>query len=227
MRYSDEMRWRFTFCVGCAMAHQDVEMRGTNHRTGKKSEALKRRQPLSRAVWILRFDAVYMSVCGLLSGHVFGFPRCSVYANTPRDLALPPLYNPKYIVGALRDYTVAFHLVPLPKFAMRDDAAPSNSTRRNASEPYSNSFQKGKGKGKSGKTGKSSGSNAAPKGYQGCVGRDAENRPICFDYNISGCNKAPPGGTCAKGRHVCFRGGCFKTHAFKEAHGQDMPEAAE
>ena len=57
----------------------------------------------------------------------------------------------------------------------------------------------------------------------GCVGRDAKNRPICFDFKISGCNKAPAGGSCAKGRHVCFRGGCFKTHAYKEAKSAEAP----
>eukprot|EP00435_Cladocopium_sp_Y103_P066376 s126_g28.t1 len=128
---------------------------------------------------------------------------------------------------ALRDYTVAFHLVPLPKFAMRDDGVQQSNTRKFGSEPYSTSApSKGKGRGKGGKS-KAAGSNAAPKGYQGCVGRDGKNRPICFDYNISGCNKAPPGGACAKGRHVCFRAGCFKTHSFKEAHGQDVPKGPE
>lgn len=90
---------------------------------------------------------------------------------------------------ALRDYSVAFHVVPLPKLAAKEDSAP---TKRHTSEPYPQTTGfKGKGRGKSGKGGKSSGSNAAPKGFHGCVGRDAKNRPICFDYNISGCNKAP------------------------------------
>ena len=123
---------------------------------------------------------------------------------------------------ALRDYSVAFHLVPLPKLVAKEDSAP---TKRYTSEPYPQATGfKGKGRGKGGKGGKSSGSNAAPKGFHGCVGRDAKNRPICFDYNISGCNKAPAGGACAKGRHVCFRGGCFKNHMFKEAHSADMPK---
>ena len=127
---------------------------------------------------------------------------------------------------ALRDYTVAFHLVPLPKFAMKEDTF--QQTRKHGSEPYAPppSSSKGKGKGKH-KGGKTSGSNAAPKGYHGCVGRDAKNRPICFDYNIAGCNKAPAGGSCAKGRHVCFRGGCFKLHPFKEAHAAEVPKSNE
>ena len=54
---------------------------------------------------------------------------------------------------ALRDYSVAFHLVPLPKFAMREEA--HVTPKRNVSEPYpSKGFGKGKGKNKGGKSGK-------------------------------------------------------------------------
>ena len=104
-----------------------------------------------------------------------------------------------------------------------------SSPKKNTSEPYTvQPSAKGKGRGQGNKGGKSSGSNAAPKGYNGCVGRDAKNRPICFDYNIAGCNnKALAGGSCAQGRHVCFRGGCFKTHSFQEAHGADVEKAPE
>ena len=125
---------------------------------------------------------------------------------------------------ALQNYNVTFHLMPLPKFAAREESA--STTRRQEVEPYpSQGNYKGKRKGKGQSGGKSAGSNAAPKGYPGCVGRDAKNRPICFDFNISGCNKAPAGGACPKGRHVCFRGGCFKSHSFKEAHGSEkQPE---
>ena len=128
---------------------------------------------------------------------------------------------------ALRDYSVAFHLVPLPKFTTARDEVAAAPVRKHGSEPYTvQHYSKGKGRGK-GKSGKSSGSNAAPKGYHGCVGRDAKNRPICFDYNISGCSKAPAGGSCPKCRHVCFRGGCFKAHSFKEAHSAEVPKATE
>ena len=126
----------------------------------------------------------------------------------------------------LQNYNVAFHLVPLPKMVAKEDT--SSSFRRSETEPYpTKGGYKGQRKGKGNKGGKSSGSNAAPKGFHGCVGRDAKNRPICFDYNISGCSKAPAGGSCPKGRHVCFRGGCFKTHAFREAHSNDMPKQTE
>ena len=130
---------------------------------------------------------------------------------------------------ALRDYTVAFHLVPLPKFAMREDTA--QPTRKHGSEPYAKMLlnpvpPKGKERAST-KVEKHLARMQAPKGYHGCVGRDAKNRPIRFDYNIAGCSKAPAGGSCAKGRHVCLRGGCFKMHPFKEAHAAEVPKPNE
>lgn len=131
---------------------------------------------------------------------------------------------------ALRDYNTAFHLLPLPKSFGRLDqptGAPASS-----SEPYPTAFvsrPKGKGKtrGAKGKVQLSAayGSTAAPRGYPGCVGKDGKGRPICFDYNLNDCDRAAAGGTCPKGRHVCFLGGCFKVHAYKDAHG--APKAKE
>lgn len=63
----------------------------------------------------------------------------------------------------------------------------------------------------------------APRGMTGCVGRDAKNRPICFDFNLSECKHAAAGAACRKGRHVCFKAGCFKTHSFAVAHASEMP----
>lgn len=124
---------------------------------------------------------------------------------------------------ALKDYNTTFHLLPLPKAQTVEPAA-----RKNVSEPYPTySGYKGRGKGKHGKSGKPFGSNAAPKGYSGCVGRDGKNRPLCFDFNLSQCNKAPTGGACPKGRHVCFKAGCFKAHSFKDGHPDEMSASKE
>ena len=121
------------------------------------------------------------------------------------------------LMEALRDYNTSFHLVPLPKEPWHGKADPE----RPRSEAY---FQaaatKGKGKGKSKK---GSGSTVAPKGLKGCVGRDPKNRPICFNYNLNRCDNAPAGGACNRGRHICFKAGCHKTHAFKDAHAEDAP----
>ena len=64
----------------------------------------------------------------------------------------------------------------------------------------------------------------APRGMVGCVGRDPKGRNLCFDYNLSSCDKAPDGGTCTKGRHACFKAGCRKIHQFHKAHADDMPK---
>ena len=57
----------------------------------------------------------------------------------------------------------------------------------------------------------------------GCVGRDAKNRPLRFDYNTKGCSLAPAGGACPSGRHCCFKAGCFKPHSFFQAHPTEVP----
>lgn len=121
---------------------------------------------------------------------------------------------------ALEDYNTAFHLVPLPK----EQVGPLNSWRSRADPSHEGSdWKDAKGKGKKGKGKFSSGSNAAPKGMIGCVGRDAKQRPICFDFNLSQCRNAPTGGVCKKGRHVCFKAGCFKPHQFHKEHAAEMP----
>lgn len=122
---------------------------------------------------------------------------------------------------ALRDYNAAFHLLPLPKETFASSARPrAEQQDRPASQPGGG---KGKGKGKS-RSGKGSGASAAPRGMLGCVGRDPKNRPICFDFNLSKCPHAAAGAACPKGRHICFKAGCFKVHAFHVAPPEDMPK---
>lgn len=121
---------------------------------------------------------------------------------------------------ALRDYNTTFHLLPLPRNMPKPDA-PAGVPSFTA-EPYPTRTKgRGKSRGAKGKTqfASSYGSTAAPRGYPGCVGKDGKNRPLCFDFNIGQCDKAPAGGTCPKGRRVCFLAGCFKIHAYKDAHG--------
>eukprot|EP00435_Cladocopium_sp_Y103_P008039 s5736_g2.t1 len=128
------------------------------------------------------------------------------------------------LTEALQDYNTTFHLLPLPKAAGRDDSyvqrKPTGGSQRteDAGAPYR---PKGKSKGK-GKSKNAGGSHNAPQGMVGCVGRDAKNRAICFNYNLNTCDKAPAGGTCPRGRHVCFKAGCFKVHSYKEAHASEM-----
>ena len=54
-----------------------------------------------------------------------------------------------------------------------------------------------------------------PRELVGGVPRDEAGEPLCFDFNMGhGCDKAPPGGKCSKGKHLCCVPGCFKAHAF-------------
>lgn len=129
---------------------------------------------------------------------------------------------------ALRDYQTTFHLLPLPKEQFVSNLRYKNEQTDRSSggaASWSGNTSKTKGKGKNqSKSGKGFGSNAAPKGFIGCVGRDPKNRPLCFDWQVGKCQLAPAGGACPRGRHNCFKGGCFKPHRFCDAHPEDMPK---
>ena len=161
------------------------------------------------------FQAVTLAQVMRADKEVFTYLAHNVQDIRPDAADVRPLDHA--LEDALRDYNTAFHLLPLPKVP-----ASEHVPKRTYPEPYpTHNTYKGRGRGK-GKSGKSFGSNAAPKGYPGCVGRDGKNRPICFDFNLSQCTKAPVGAACAKGRHVCFKAGCFKAHPFKEGHADEV-----
>ena len=158
---------------------------------------------------------------------VWSFLARSVQDIRPDGAGVRPLDTA--LDDALKDYNTTFHLLPLPKSnadTTQSKAGKHDSPQSGNSAQWSNpggwnsnaagsnfkGGKKGRGKGK--------GASNAPRGYPGCVGRDAKNRPICFDYNVAECSKAPGGGTCPKGRHVCFKAGCFKVHQYKTAHGE-------
>lgn len=130
-----------------------------------------------------------------------------------------PVLNVKPLDGklteALRDYNTVFHLLPLPKSVARDEPYIQRTAHSVASESSAPYRPEGKSK--------ATGSNSAPQGMVGCAGRDGKNCPACFNYNLSACDKAPGGGTCPKGRHVCFKARCFRVHQYKEAHASEMP----
>ena len=123
---------------------------------------------------------------------------------------------------ALKDYKTSFHLIPLP----RDNSYGPVRTVLSASSQYDDPPKGGKGKKGKGKS-KSAGSSAAPRGYIGCVGKDAKNRSICFDWNIGECSHAAAGAACRKGRHVCFKAGCFKPHQYHKAHAEEAKQRKE
>ena len=115
-----------------------------------------------------------------------------------RPVAGGPKSLDAQLAVALRDYRTSFHLMPLPK---EGGYGPMRAAGGGASQQDDPVFKGGKGKKGKGKN-KASGSNAAPRGYIGCVGKDGKNRSICFDWNISECSHASAGAACRKGRHV-------------------------
>ena len=123
------------------------------------------------------------------------------------------------MMQALQDYKTSFHLMPLPK---SHSGGWHNTAPANPHDDDAHIFRKGKGKGKS--KHKSKGSFVAPKGFPNCVGRDAKGRPLCFNFNLGKCNQAAVGSSCARGRHMCFKSGCFKPHAYVDEHKNENKE---
>ena len=124
---------------------------------------------------------------------------------------------------ALADYNVTFHLLPLPAPSSSNYAPVRNKEdgpREFGPKGYP-SGRKGKGKNK----GQGQGSSVAPRGVKGAVGRDSKGRAICFNFNLTECQEAPAGGSCKRGRHVCFKANCFKPHAFSAAHADELPKS--
>lgn len=126
-----------------------------------------------------------------------------------------PLADGSFPLGvqllALRsDPMIALHLAPLGK-----QTQPASSTGQdNAYAPQRNAnrFQqqhnekKGKGKGKKGK------SPPIPMGLRGKWHRAASGEPLCFAYNLGGCDLAGDGMKCPKGWHLCAEPKCLMDH---------------
>ena len=55
-----------------------------------------------------------------------------------------------------------------------------------------------------------------PAGLLGKNAKTAAGDPICFNFNLAGCNQAGVGGRCPKGLHVCAEPGCGRAHPLKE-----------
>ena len=76
--------------------------------------------------------------------------------------------------------------------------------------------QKGGGGGQKGGSKGGGSKNPMPHDLIG-MERYWNNEPICYGYNLAGCDKAAPGVKCPKGWHVCCRPGCFQHHG-QRAH---------
>lgn len=109
---------------------------------------------------------------------------------------------------ALRsDPMITLHLAPLHR-------APQGASGSARDAPYAATKQnrqsqqdgKSKGKGKKGKT------PPLPLSLKGKWHRMANGDPICFAYNIGGCDLAADGKRCQKGWHVCAEPRCLMDH---------------
>jgi hypothetical protein len=150
------------------------------------------------------------------------------YAHT-----LNPL--PLGAVGVKRPAQVMDAAPPQRQLALLD-GPPSNKSKkvkaaekraaaieRSQSQEWDKGSAKGAGKGKD-KGGKGAGRGAAlpaALSHPGCSGRDANDRSICYGFNLGTCTATPPGGTCDKGRHICVLTSCKGgKHSYYDNHTQ-------
>ena len=127
--------------------------------------------------------------------------------NAAGDLPLDAL-----IIRCLESYEISFYLLPMVT------PTTNSAAYYDRSAPYEDHQQKGKkGKGK-GKR-KSKGEHVqtwVPPKLRGGKPTNPAGHPICFNYNLDGCDAAQPGSACPRGLHVCCK--CFKNHAFTGNH---------
>ena len=117
----------------------------------------------------------------------------------------------KELLKALESYAVSFTLLPLPQ-QKKTSVQPAATPKQKAEVKTTQFNKQSKGKGKS------KGSNKGPRvPYQivqaGGVGKTPDGSNICFKYNIEGCNDAPDGSACKRGKHCCAK--CFGNHSMK------------
>ena len=116
------------------------------------------------------------------------------------------------IIRSLESYEISFYLLPMIA------ATGGTSTYHDRSNPYeapSHKGKKGKGKGKKKTKGEHVQTWVPPKLRGGKPTNDA-GHPICFNYNLDGCDAAKPGSACPRGLHICCK--CFKNHPFTGNH---------
>ena len=126
--------------------------------------------------------------------------------NAAGDLPLDAL-----IIRCLESYEISFFLLPMV-------ASSSGQTYSDRSNPYEDGHQKGKkgkGKGKRKTKGEHVQTWVPPK-LRGGKPTNPAGHPICFNYNLDGCDAAQPGSACPRGLHICCK--CFKNHPFTGNH---------
>lgn len=81
--------------------------------------------------------------------------------------------------------------------------------RSSSSNQQAQKGRKGKGKGKRNMI-------RLPPQLLGMAPTTSQGEPICYDFNLKGCQKAKPGERCQKDWHLCMRWGCQKAHSQQE-----------
>ena len=206
--------------------------------TEAASSALQVKEALERRGIGLVFadvvtHAAYTKYLGSLFAHLHrepppGYSRCSVSQLVSAEKAvwsrlLEEGVKPKRaadgslpldtaLIKALESYQVSFALLPLPQ---AKKPAPKTIPPIKKG-PFWEKQPKGKGHGKSGKSGK-----GQKLPYQivkiGGTGKTPEGKNICYKYNIEGCSEGADGASCSKGEHLCAK--CFGPHPISE-HGK-------
>ncbi len=116
------------------------------------------------------------------------------------------------ITKSLESYEISFYLLPM---VAHHTGHVANVDRSSPYEEYNQKGKKGKGKGKRKSKGEHVQTWVPPKLRGGKPTNPAGN-PICFNYNLDGCDAAQPGQACPRGLHICCK--CFKNHSFTGNH---------
>ena len=116
----------------------------------------------------------------------------------------------EYLQSLKTNPEVVFNLLPRPQKRKLQENEHDNP-------PWDKRFKgnpKGKGKGK-GKTKKP----PMPKLLIGNWSMNQSGEPLCFNFNLAGCEHAKPGQKCSRGWHLCCKPHCLKPHALPD-HGK-------
>ena len=109
------------------------------------------------------------------------------------------------------DPTITLYLAPLarPSNAASASQRPAPYTTSAPSRPSGANAGGGKSKGK-GKKGKST--PPMPQALRNKWHRTGAGEPLCFAYNLGGCDNARDGERCPKGWHLCAEPKCLQPH---------------
>ena len=130
----------------------------------------------------------------------------------------------KELASVLNHSSVSFHLLPLARGQVQPSpkqpakpSAPKPGTKRPKSESPTPAAPKAKAKGAGkGKKKRGRGPNV-PEQLINKAKETKDGRRLCWAFNLpGGCNKAPPGGTCERGAHLCAEVNCQKAHSMQE-----------